>query len=175
MSLIHPSIPLSFFSCAHAIWKFPWQGSNRSYSCDLCCSYTRSLTHCAELGIELAQSKRQARSLTHCATAGALLSHLLKENKNVIYTCRLFALGISSCFSSKSFEIITRLRHCLSCLPRDVQLGTSCTNHRRLWGWLESSFMAKQSSGTWKQTESNIFQTGQWNQTLTDHPHLLMT
>lgn len=50
-------------------------------------------------------------------------------------------------------------------LPRDVQLGTSCTNHRRLWGWLDSSFMARQSSGTWKQRMSKIFQKAQWNQT----------
>lgn len=40
--------------------------------------------------------------------------HLLGIQK--CYTCRLLALGISSHFSSKSFEIITRLRHCLSCL-----------------------------------------------------------
>ena len=43
-----------FFGCTHSIWKFPGQGSNPKYSCDLhhICSKARSLTYCTGPGTE---------------------------------------------------------------------------------------------------------------------------
>ena len=68
-----------FFGHTLSIWTFPGQGLNPSQSCKLhhSCSNTRSLTHCAGLGIKPMPPQRQARSLTHCATAGTLKLNIL--------------------------------------------------------------------------------------------------
>ena len=60
----------NFFSFC-SIWKFWGQGSNLSWSCNLChsCSNTESLTHCIGLGIKSVPPQRQA--LTHCTREGA--------------------------------------------------------------------------------------------------------
>ena len=59
--------------------EIPRQGLNLSWSCGLCnsCSNTRSLTHCARLGIELVPSQKQAGLLNRCATAGTSFSVFL--------------------------------------------------------------------------------------------------
>ena len=56
---------LFFFGYIHSIWKFPIQGLNRSHSCNLCHSNTRSITCCAGSGIEPVSPQRPAGSHTH--------------------------------------------------------------------------------------------------------------
>ena len=60
-----------FFGHPCDIWKFPGQGSNPSWSCNLChsCINAGSPAHCTRLGIEPVFPWRWAISLTHCARA----------------------------------------------------------------------------------------------------------
>ena len=61
-----------FFSGhTHGTWKFPGQGSNLSWSCNLCysCCNARLFKPCTRPGIKLAPPQTQGRSLTHCAIA----------------------------------------------------------------------------------------------------------
>ena len=47
-------LSFDFYDCTNGIWKFPGQGSNPTWSCNLCHSYSnaKSLNHCAKLGMK---------------------------------------------------------------------------------------------------------------------------
>ena len=97
----YPSFYGSFFSLSFSAkpmaYGCSWaKESDPSYSCDLChsCSNTRSLTHCAGLGLNPSCCRGNAWSLTHCATVGTLLSFFIYTfsfEKSFLLVHRLFS------------------------------------------------------------------------------------